>query len=148
MIWLYLFHRRRLVSNVVIVFKYYSSIIIIIIITCFYKIFPYIETETALLKLYNDIILSSDSNMSTILLCLDFSSAFDTVDHSLLLNVLEISFGITGSCLSWFNSYLSNRSFYVSIESSRSSVTSLTYGVPHVFHPWSFTIYSLHFWTA
>ena len=87
------------------------------------------STETVLLKLYNDIILFSDSNMS-IFPCLDFSYAFDTVDHSLLLNVLEISFGITGSCLSWFNSYLLNRSFYVSIESFRSSVTSLTYGVP------------------
>ena len=72
------------------------------------------------------------TNMSTIVLCLDFSSAFDTVDHSLLLNVLEISFGITGSCFSWFNSYLSNRSFYVCIESSRSSVTSLTCGAHRV----------------
>ena len=73
-----------------------------------------------------------------------FLLPFDTVDHSLLLNVLEISFGITGSCFSWFNSYLSNRSFYVSIESFRSSVTTLTYGVPQgsIIGPLLFILYT------
>ena len=65
------------------------------------------STETALLKLYNDLVLSADSGKSSILLGLDFTAAFDTVDHSLLLDVLEKSFGITDSCLKWFDSYLS-----------------------------------------
>ena len=70
------------------------------------------STETTLLKLYNDLIVSSDS---TFLLYLDFSPAFDTVDRSILLNVLNKSFNVTNSCLSWFQSYLSNRTFHVSI---------------------------------
>ena len=65
------------------------------------------STETALLKLYNDLILAADNGQSSILTCLDFTGAFDTVDYSLLLNVLEKTFGVTGSCLSWFDSYLS-----------------------------------------
>ena len=102
------------------------------------------STETALLKLYNDLIVSSDSKLSTLLLCLDFSSAFDTVDHSLLLNVLDKSFNITDSCLSWVKSYLSNRSSYVSIESSKSAVVSLTYGVPQgsILGPLLFILYT------
>jgi hypothetical protein len=88
------------------------------------------STETALLKLYNDLILAADNGQSSILLCLDFTAAFDTVDHSLLLNVLEKTFGITGSCLSWFDSYLSSRSSCVSIESSQSPTVSFDFGVP------------------
>ena len=101
------------------------------------------STETALLKLYNDLIVSSESNLST-LLCLDFSSAFDTVDHSILLNVLNKSFNITDTCLSWFQSYLSNRTSYVSIESSKSAVVFLTYGVPQgsIHGPLLFILYT------
>ena len=88
------------------------------------------STETALLKLYNDLVLSADSGKSSILLGLDFTAAFDTVDHSLLLDVLEKSFGITDSCLKWFDSYLSQRSSFVSIDSSHSSIVSFNYGVP------------------
>ena len=64
------------------------------------------SNETALLKLYNDLILAADNGKFSILLCLNFTAAFDTVDYSLLLNVLEKSFGVTGSCLSWFDSYI------------------------------------------
>ena len=102
------------------------------------------STETALLKLYNDLILSSDSGLSTLLLCLDFSAAFDTVDHSLLLDVLDKSFNITGASLLWFKSYLSHRFSYVLIGSSKSLPISLTYGVPQgsILGPLLFILYS------
>ena len=61
---------------------------------------------------------------------MDYSSAFDTVDHSLLLLVLKNVFNINGSSLSWIKSYLSNRFVYVSLNHSTSIPATSTYGVP------------------
>ena len=62
------------------------------------------STETTLLTITDDILLSLDRGDNVFLLLLDFSAAFDTVDHSLLLWRLENSFGITGTVLQWFHS--------------------------------------------
>src|SRR6218665_4182504 len=59
----------------------------------------YHSTETAVIKVYNDIVMALDSGFSTALLLLDFSAAFDCVDHSILLKVLQLQFGITASAL-------------------------------------------------
>ena len=67
------------------------------------------STETALLKVQNDILQSLDQNNVTVLVLLDLSAAFDTIDHSTLLRRLEYSFGITGKPLAWMTSYLSDR---------------------------------------
>ena len=64
------------------------------------------------------------------LLLLDLSVAFDTVNHSLLLSRLENWFGITGTVLQWFHSYLSGRSQFVEINDRKSSVRDLTVSVP------------------
>ena len=64
------------------------------------------------------------------LLLLDSSAAFDTVNHSLLISRLENSFGITGTVLHWFHSYLSGRSQFVEINYTESSVRDLTESVP------------------
>ena len=96
--------------------------------------------------------LAADNGQSSILLCLDFTTAFHIVEHSLLLNVLEKSFGVTGSCLSWFDSYLSSRSSCVSIESSQFLAVSFHFGVPQgsILGPLLYILYtflrsSLHF---
>ena len=78
----------------------------------------------------NDILLSLDRGDNLFLLLLDLSAAFDTVNHSLLLLCLEKSFGITGTFLQWFHSYLSRRSQFVEINDIKSSVRDLTVGVP------------------
>ena len=60
--------------------------------------------------MHNDILLSMERQQVTLLVLLDLSAAFDTIDHATLLRRLETSFGIEGKALEWFSSYLSNRS--------------------------------------
>ena len=88
------------------------------------------STETALLTITDDILLSLDRGDNVFLLLLDLSAAFDTVNHSLLLSRPENSFGITGTVLQWFHSYLTGRSQFVEINDTKSSVRDLTVGVP------------------
>ena len=65
-----------------------------------------------------------------LLVLLDLSSAFDTVDHTILLNRLNSTFGITGSAHKWFNSYLTRRSQFVTVNGATSKTFDLQYGVP------------------
>ena len=61
------------------------------------------------LKVQNDILLAMDRQHVTLLVLLDLSAAFDTVDHRVLLRRLEVTYGITGTALQWFRSYLTGR---------------------------------------
>ena len=77
--------------------------------------------------------LESISRISTVLsyLCLlDLSAAFDTIDHDILITRLSSWFGIHGSALSWFKSYLSSRCFRVKCETDLSSWHTSSCGVP------------------
>lgn len=88
------------------------------------------STETALLKVTNDLLLSMDKKQTTLLALLDLSAAFDTVPHNLLLNRLKTCFGISGVALNWFNSYLTGREQRIKINESVSDATQLLTGVP------------------
>lgn len=72
-------------------------------------------TESALLRVSNDILKAVDDNSTVLLLSLDLSAAFDTVDHVILLKRLRDRFGIKGTALAWIRSYLTNRKQFVSI---------------------------------
>ena len=74
-----------------------------------------------------------DNNKICILTLLDLSAAFDTIDHQIYLTRLQHSFGISGPALSWFSSYLCNRTHTVTINSMQSQHTTLHYGVPQGF---------------
>ena len=84
------------------------------------------STETALIKVQNDILSALDVGSSAILLMLDLSAAFDTIDHDILLSRLCNVYGITGNALDWFRSYLTGRIQRVVIEDSLSVDQELT----------------------
>ena len=71
--------------------------------------------ETALLKVKNDILMNMDTSHVTLLVLLDLSAAFDTVDHDILIHRLQSRLGLRGSALQWFLSYLKGRSQQVTI---------------------------------
>ena len=88
------------------------------------------STETALLRIHDDILRTVDRGCTVVSLLLDLSAAFDTVDHGLLLPRLNTRFGIKGKVLAWFKSYPTDRSQFVSINGSNSSHSDLMFGVP------------------
>ena len=87
-------------------------------------------TETALIKVHNDIVTAIDSGHSVILVLLDLSAAFDIVDHRILIRLLSARFGIRNRALDWFVSYLSDRTQYVKVKDTLSHSLPLTQGVP------------------
>ena len=103
------------------------------------------STESALLRVFNDIFLVTDSGQCAVLVLLDLTAAFDTVDHNILITRLEQCVGISGTALEWFRSYLSNRTFCVSLHDSVSSTAPLSCGVPQgsVLSPLLFSLYLL-----
>jgi hypothetical protein len=88
------------------------------------------STETALLKVQTDILDALDRGSMVVLIMIDLSAAFDTLDHSILLERFSHSFGIRGEALAWIQSYLTNRSQCVAINGSTSSKCQLQFGVP------------------
>ena len=71
--------------------------------------------ETATMKIHNDTLTMVDTRSHVVLLLLDLSAAFDTINHKMLLNKLHTDYNISGKVLKWFTSYLDNRQFLVKI---------------------------------
>ena len=76
---------------------------------------PNYSCETAILKISNDILWAFKKKCITALVAIDLYAAFDTVNHAIMLQVLNAKYGITRQALKWFNSYLRDRSFKVVI---------------------------------
>ncbi|CAC5421612.1 unnamed protein product [Mytilus coruscus] len=87
------------------------------------------STETTLLRVHHDIAYAPDNNCCAVLLMLDLSAAFDTIDHQILFDRLEYSFGVTGDALLWLQSYLLNRTQRVAIGSVQSDDIKFDFGV-------------------
>ena len=81
--------------------------------TCQSAYRPGHSTETDLLKVVNDLFLSLIKGNISVLALLDFSSAFDTIDHPIFVQRLHTDFGFTDTVLQWFSSYLTDRTHYV-----------------------------------
>ena len=103
------------------------------------------STESALLKVVSDLSLAADRGQLTILMMLDLSAAFDTVDHEILLNRLNKSFGLSSTVLDWFRSYLHDRTQVVFSGCVLSNSSLMTCGVPQgsVLGPILFVLYTV-----
>ena len=102
------------------------------------------STETALLEIANDLLLSFDNGNVSIVTYLDLSAVFDTTDHNILLSHLEHVFGIHSTALQCFSSYLANRTQHVSINNLKSDPAPVLYSVPqdYVLGPVLFVLYT------
>ncbi|XDV51005.1 hypothetical protein PO909_019963 [Leuciscus waleckii] len=101
------------------------------------------STETALLSVTEALRIAKAASKSSVLILLDLSAAFDTVNHHMLMSSLS-ALGITGTSLHWFESYLTGRSFRVAWRGEVSKTHQLTTGVPQgsVLGPLLFSIYT------
>ena len=88
-------------------------------------------------------LLSLNKGNISVLALLDFSSAFDTIDHPILVHCLHIVFGFTDTVLRWFSSYLTDRTHYVSLSNHYSAFDPVHTGISQgsVLGPILVTIY-------
>ena len=101
------------------------------------------STETTSLRVTNDILRAIDRRQDVELVLLDLSAAFDTTDHTILVERLESYFAFSKQTLSWFRSYLENRRQSIIIGDQMSTPSALHYGVPQgsILGPLLFTLY-------
>ena len=101
------------------------------------------STETALLEVLDSVYTAANDKQVTVLIGLDLSVAFDTVNHDILLERLQSAFSIRGTPLAWLQSYLEGRTKFVKLGRHQSPVVKLEVGVPQgsVLGPLLFAVY-------
>ena len=99
--------------------------------------------ETLLVKLMDDIMIGVNNKSGVVVLIVDLSAAFDTVDHDVLIKILRSKYHISGNALAWIKSFLSGRSQSVKIGDTISGTLSVLYGVPQgsILGPLLFNLY-------
>ena len=101
------------------------------------------STETALQKVVNHLFLSLNKGNMSMLACFANSTAFDTIDHPILVHRLHTDFGFTDAVLQWLSSFLTDRTHYISLSNHCSAFAPVHSGVPQgsVLGPIHFTMY-------
>ena len=99
------------------------------------------STETALLDVLDGVYAAADDKQISVLIRLDLYAAFDTVDHSLLIDHLQSEFGVTNTPLDWLRSYLSDREQFVEIGQHQSDAVPLSVPQGSVLGPLLFAMY-------
>ena len=98
--------------------------------TCQSAYRPGHSTERALLNVVDDLFLWHNKGNISVLALHDFSSAFDSIDHPILVHRLHTDFGFTDTVLQWFSSYLTDRTHYVSLSNHYSAFAPVHSCVP------------------
>ena len=101
------------------------------------------NTETMMVGLIDEVLEGFENNKCTVIVFLDLSAAFDTIDHEKLLSIMSEELGITGTALQWFRSYLIGRTHQVRINGEYSESLEVLFGAPQgsVLGPEMFSIY-------
>ena len=108
------------------------------------------STKHAIMQLVDQINCSFEKNIYTLDIFIDLSKAFDTVDHKIIITKLE-NYGVTGTNLRWFKSYLENRKQCISYENFYTSHIDIPYDVPQgsILAPLLFLVYvNAHYKTS
>jgi len=97
-----------------------------------------------MLRVWPDVLTSADVREVTLLGLLDFSAAFDCVDHDILLRGLKVAFGLTNTVLEWIRSFLTDRTQHVSYCGRLSPIQHVLFGVPQwsVLGPLLYVLYT------
>ena len=111
--------------------------------TCQSAYCPGYSTEKTLLKVVDDLFLSLNKGNISVLALLDFSSAFDTFDHPILVHRIHTDFGFTDTVLQWFSSYLTDRTHYVSLSNHCSAFAPIHPGVPQS-SSWTYALHHVY----
>ena len=101
-----------------------------------YKLLPEMQsayrqfhsTETALIKVFNDVLLAVDKGQEAVVVLLDCSAAFDSIDHTIMTDRFQRCYGIKGTVLKWLISYLCNRKQCIVVNGSLSKPFLLLWG--------------------
>ena len=102
------------------------------------------STETAVVRVTNDILRALDRGQCVYLVLLDLSAAFDTIDHKVFLSLLREDYGVTAGVADWMESYLGNRHQIINVNDALSDKISLHYGFPQgsKIGPFGFKLYT------
>ena len=95
-----------------------------------------------MIKIIDDLLFNLDNDRVSGMVLVDYRRAFDMIDHSLMLNKLEV-YGLSKDSLQWFTSYLKDRSQLVKLGDKQSSVGIVRHGIPQgsILGPLSFIVF-------
>ena len=86
------------------------------------------STETALIKVIDDLLFNLDNDCVSGMVLIDYRKAFDMIDHTLLLKKREV-YGLSTETLQWFTSYLTNRRQLVKLGDKQSNLANVPHGI-------------------
>lgn len=90
------------------------------------------STETLLMRIYDDLLQATEVGQLTAFTAIDLSAAFDLVDHSIMMNVLDTRFNVQERAAEWFRTYLADRQLCVQVNGRNSKPATINYSVPQL----------------